>query len=297
MYEDVQGGHIVSQVHSDIPKDVKTLIAHGDADGLCSAAIALRRFPNAKVVFAEPTNINDLVNTVEKPAIVLDVASAKPMTGLFIIDHHPAEKTGFKSNTEMMRDWPESSEYLIQLGQVGDSVPIQVPKYVREDSDILYAVLGAISDVRDADRLRLLIVKELAKGKRIQEITEVMEIYSEKKEEINKIISAAIEYAEKNAEFYKNALIITYPDAPQGYVGHIANSMKNRAFTIILIWSPQVGKTVVTIRARTRNGLEIIDKIKSIDKNFISGGGHSHACSYSTSSSIDEVKRQIKEVL
>lgn len=80
------------------------ILTHGDADGICSAALALARYPEAEVWFTHPAGLlNDLKNVSEEQVIISDVAiSERDKEEIFrefsrieksgeivYIDHHP----------------------------------------------------------------------------------------------------------------------------------------------------------------------------------------------------------------
>lgn len=87
------------------------ILAHGDCDGICSAAIALSMFKNAKVFFTHPVGLYEDLKQVNGDVIILDVAIPSKNTDevlkelkrihenghkVMYIDHHP-----LPSNFEM----------------------------------------------------------------------------------------------------------------------------------------------------------------------------------------------------
>ncbi len=99
------------------------IIAHGDSDGVCSAAIALAAFKEGEVFFSHPAGLLEDLHEVCRSGdiiIVLDIALSQPhleeiletfekiaRTGkLIYIDHHP-EPIGFNIrdlNGEIVHD-------------------------------------------------------------------------------------------------------------------------------------------------------------------------------------------------
>lgn len=80
------------------------ILAHGDCDGICSAAIALSIFKNAKVFFTHPVGLHEDLRQVDGDVLVLDVAIPSKKADeiskefkrihenghrIIYIDHHP----------------------------------------------------------------------------------------------------------------------------------------------------------------------------------------------------------------
>lgn len=53
---------------------IEWIIAHGDSDGICSGALALAAFKNAKLFFSHPTGLADDLRQVEGDVIICDIA-------------------------------------------------------------------------------------------------------------------------------------------------------------------------------------------------------------------------------
>jgi single-stranded-DNA-specific exonuclease len=80
------------------------IIAHGDSDGICSGALALAAFKDAKLFFSHPTGLKDDLRQVDGDVIICDIAlPAQTLEGIHqeimrinasghktvYIDHHP----------------------------------------------------------------------------------------------------------------------------------------------------------------------------------------------------------------
>ncbi|MEM5812292.1 MAG: hypothetical protein QW286_01100, partial [Candidatus Aenigmatarchaeota archaeon] len=77
---------------------------HADCDGICAGAIALARFPEAKVFFTKPVSVcEDLKNSTSERIIILDIAINRSDVQKFLktiedkqsrimyFDHHPLQ--------------------------------------------------------------------------------------------------------------------------------------------------------------------------------------------------------------
>lgn len=62
------------------------IIAHGDADGICSAALIKTIYPGALVLFSNAAQLHKVIKDIEKRIITLDI--------LFIVDVAISHKTG-----------------------------------------------------------------------------------------------------------------------------------------------------------------------------------------------------------
>lgn len=127
------------------------IIAHGDSDGVCSAAIALNKYPGADVWFTHPVGLlEDLRHIHAKRLIICDLAiSERDKTELFeeflkrssdaeliYIDHHPLPLDTIAGDipaTQVVRDLTKSTSELAHT-------------VFKNHEMILVAVFGAITD-------------------------------------------------------------------------------------------------------------------------------------------------------
>lgn len=132
------------------------ILTHGDTDGICSAALALARYPEADVWFTHPAGVlNDLKNVSEERVIISDVAISerdkeeifkefsriKKSSEIVYIDHHPLPLRTISADlpcTHVVRDTTRSaSELTFRYFQ----------NYVKNLNRV--ALYGAISDYCD----------------------------------------------------------------------------------------------------------------------------------------------------
>jgi RecJ-like exonuclease len=130
------------------------IIVHGDTDGLCSGAIALNKYPDAKIWFSHPVGLLDDVRRIEADRIIIcDLAISEREKGelfeeflkisstseLIYIDHHPLPLDTIAGDipaTHTIRDLTKSSSELTYT------------HFGNEDMKLV-ALFGAISDYSD----------------------------------------------------------------------------------------------------------------------------------------------------
>jgi len=132
----------------------RTIIAHSDTDGICSAAIALARFPDARVFFSKPVSLlKELDEVDEGNVIICDIAVNKPdavalakklakRKDVLFFDHHPMPP-GFKSamkNVTFHHDERVSASELVYRAFKDAIAPERV----------WIALYGAIADYSEA---------------------------------------------------------------------------------------------------------------------------------------------------
>lgn len=133
------------------------IVAHGDCDGVCSAAIALAVNPEAKVFFSHPAGLaNDLVGIDRGDVLVCDIAISKQSSNelkrelrrlaesnrVTYVDHHPIPE-GFVAGLDGVsffcgKDDTSSSELIWKLFE--HILPAEMSRV---------AVYGAIADYSD----------------------------------------------------------------------------------------------------------------------------------------------------
>jgi len=261
-------------------RGIKSVISHGDVDGLACAAIALRRFPSAVVVFAEPYTVDRVLRGVARPVLILDIM-AKGGNGVYVVDHHVNDE---QSCTMLLSDWPEASDFLIKLGMAGDGGHV-----VEEDIVSKAAVLSdAISYDSDDNVFRAYAAKYMALNDDIPPESQ------SRAREFRKILSKKIAEAERRAKKIEDRLLIVYPDVGKGYVSRIAGMLSKKYATVAVVWINE-GKTVVTLRGSGAKG--VVEFFRNVDPRFCNGGGHAVAASFSTLTPVDAVVENVASIL
>ncbi len=250
-------------------ENIRVIVAHGDCDGIACAAIALRRFPASKIVFAEPYNIHERIPS-EAPILILDLPYSSEGDNIYVIDHHPDLAP---SCSYLMRSWREADEYLVNLGLAGDKSFIDNSEII-EEAELLN---DAIHLKPNDDAFKEYIAQQLSKGVRIRDIPEAIKRADEYRRKLRKILSEAFKRVEDRGDY----IIVAYPNIPNGFAGKIATELSKKFPDIFLIWR-RANKTIVTMRTSMFNSLDICSKLKQVDQKYILGGGHRKAASYST---------------
>ncbi|MEM3361505.1 MAG: hypothetical protein QXJ62_03845 [Nitrososphaeria archaeon] len=259
---------------------IKTIVSHGDVDGVACTAIVLRRFPSAKIIFAEPYTINNIIRGLVKPIIVLDIMFNE-CDGVHVIDHH---RGNAPSCTSLLTDWPEASKFLVELGVAGDTGSAS-------DSRILSAAVDladAIAYDSDDNLFRAYAAKYLSLHEKLPP-----ETFSRAKK-FRKMLNVKVEEAKKASEVIGDSLLILYPSLAKGFVSRIAGMFAKKYATVAVVWVND-GKTVVTLRGA--NAKNIVEFFRNVDPRFCNGGGHSTAASFSTTSRIESVSANVKSIL
>jgi RecJ-like exonuclease len=127
------------------------IIVHGDTDGVCSGAIALNRYPDARIWFTHPVGLLEDIRKIKAERyIVCDLAiSEREKNDLFdeflkistsseliYIDHHPLPLETIAGDipaSQVIRDLKKSSSELVY-------------SYLGRDEMKLVSLFGAISD-------------------------------------------------------------------------------------------------------------------------------------------------------
>ncbi|MEM1545567.1 MAG: hypothetical protein QXY40_07765 [Candidatus Methanomethylicia archaeon] len=265
-------------------KNIRVIVAHGDCDGIVCAAIALRRFPDSKIVFAEPYNIHERIPS-EIPVLILDLPYTSEGDNIYVIDHHPDLAP---SCSYLMRSWIEADEYLVNLGLAGDKSFTDNSEII-EDAELLN---DAIHLKPNDDAFKEYITYQLSKGARIKDIPEVIERADEYRRKLKKVLSEAFKRVEDRGDY----AIVAYPNIPDGFAGKIATELSKKFPNIFLIWR-RTDKTIITMRTSTFNSIDICNKLKQVDKKHILGGGHRKAASYSTKSDLKKTISLLMKIL
>jgi RecJ-like exonuclease len=163
----------------NMPKTV--ILAHGDCDGICAAAIALAKFPGSYVFFTRPSSLlDDLYRTSADRLVITDIAltkrdapqiikETKKRKDVLYFDHHEIPKTvkpaDIKaavnlyvhgkgvSTSELIyktykNDMPEERVWLAIYGAIGDyedDTPFVKEKILNWDKRALYFQVSTIT--------------------------------------------------------------------------------------------------------------------------------------------------------
>ena len=282
----------------EVIRTVKTLIiSHGDCDGICSAAIALMKYQDANLAFAQPfTIVEDMKRAVRlfgKPdlLIILDIAYSKDMkielekmkdVEVVFIDHHPSSLKVSAPNihtavvntsmsaSQLTAEYFGGSIILAQIGAIGDKV-LMVSKVdpLFNEAELIRKSLAY--DVND-NNFRAFLCRKLTEGRMPSEISEVIF----RAGEMEKAMNDAVEVAKDNIIFEsEKAVVIRHPGDIHGYAGatasKIAIEMKKVVF---LLFRVDTQPDVIMVTARAHRDINVdLNKVM----NKIRGGGHKYA--------------------
>lgn len=268
------------------------IIAHGDVDGIASAAIALRRHPSARVIFAEPHSVDSLIqqftgNEPEEDILVLDL-QVQDRGKVRVIDHHSDVAL---STTTLMKNWEEATSYLVALGQWGDR-GFNSDKMAKLDAAILSDALALKPFDND---FREVIARTLAVDDGIRTIPVVQERALEY-EELIRFLAAETAKRVVQSKPGKWALVV-WEDIPGGRAGRAAVSLLASFTFVCLVWRTQKN-LVVTMRASQEGQtcLKVLSKLQQIDRG--KGGGHRYSASYNAvCSDAEHLVTKLTEIL
>jgi RecJ-like exonuclease len=276
----------------------KTLIiSHGDCDGICSAAIALMKYSDADVAFAQPfTIVEDIENALNKFGkpdlmILLDIAYSEKLgmklvamkdVEVIYIDHHPSslemeELPNVHSlvNTEMSGSQLTAMYFgvltkLAEIGAIGDKV-LMVSKMepLLNEAELIRKSLGY--NVMDDD-FRVYLCRGLVKGVMPSKINEV----KNRAVMMEHALQEAVETAKENIIFENDmSIVIKYPKDIYGYAGATASKIaierKKMVFLMFKV-SSHTDMWMITARAYRNSDVDLNRIMKKLN-----GGGHKFA--------------------
>ena len=250
---------------SEEEKQRVLIITHWDGDGLTSAAIVLKKYPDAKLVIARPHNLPDkLSRTLKNPPdhiYILDVSPSYPKareligklakkTKIDIIDHHPNYPrapshlftwSSSKSVSQLTSAKVFQDRYLAELGAQCDYL-IDVPKYREEAELFTFALRYKIAD----DDFKIRVAKLLARGLRIGQIPDVIKEAHEGKKKFAQVLKTA----KKAGVQVTPTFFVVYLKETHGFGGLVAEKLSRRdkvAMVMSEAWDEK-GKVVFAIR-------------------------------------------------
>jgi len=284
----------------DLPKPV--IFTHGDADGLCAAAILMRSFEEKKidyeVVITQPFSLqNDIVRyDVTDNFIIMDLAISNRvknllMPGTIVIDHHPStaefrrelEDRGVfvkvdlrKSASQLVYDEIKGGRfdrYLSRLGAAGDWVINN--QALGKQAGVLASSMAWIPD---DDWMRFYILASLVEGKKVWDMSEALhrsELAYKKLDLIRKEGNHITLHEDKN-------FVVRYYEDGFGFASALANRLykekKRTAFVVCLV-DVRAPELLVTGRVPDNIDFDLRKVFKSFKYWGGYGGGHRKAAS------------------
>ena len=276
------------------------IVTDGDLDGIASAAILLRAFPDAEVIFAHPPGIRSGVfdKFIDKSTIICDLPF-HPSAGA-VIDHHLTNQISSSEVLDLWRptmsaaritysivktqhnldDLEEFIEWVDRLDGGGIS---------KEDflSDHPIVTLSRSIDARESPSTAFWVAKSISKGVTIEEILSnpIVEGFVQKKFQESKIIDDIINSTLR----IENRLAIVRFDGTGTRTGgyRITASVGEACDACIIIHGdekgsisgeiPPLGASFYTNSFLHKNGGPV-DLTLLATAFDVDGGGHSNAC-------------------
>lgn len=310
----------------------RTIITHGDVDGITAAAILLRVLKksgqDAKIYFSQPFSLNKTLGKLRKPdkIYIIDLAvdykvfervrkrlNSLRENGTFVvwIDHHESSKGALRLLSEctdmcivdisksasqlihMVYDYTDSeTEMLARLGAASDKI-IQ-DKNAAQISTVFGA---AISETPNDDTFREWLTRKISNGvKKLP--TEVQDRADRAKEKLNKLINGGKVVFENQLVLIKRYGKEAYGSA-SGISGNLA-SMKNKVVIIISEVESSPGLLLISSRQpydRDNIVCDLDHVMDGLKKLGGSGGGHTCAAGgrFSTKN-YDQVIEYFKDI-
>jgi len=267
------------------PRKEKVLvITHYDVDGIASAAIVLKKHPDAELTIARPHDLAEKLNGAleDHPnrIYILDLPPSYPKarelikklakkTKIEIIDNvdRPVRKSASQlTSMRILRD-----RYLAMLGAQGDWI-VDSPKY-RADADLLtYALRYKMAD----DDFKIRVARLLAKGLKVGQIPEVVREASRGKKKFAKIL----EIARRREVRVTPIFSAIYMKRTHGFGGLTVEEINRKEKKIVMVMSDARGEKG-TIAFLVGSHLDIpVDVGEMVGKVCAQlggrGGGHPH---------------------
>lgn len=280
------------------------LITHGDADGVCAAAIILKKFgTNRRIWFSQPFSLNKTLSKVRKPNVlfILDIAVdrqnfekvqnrlfdlRKQGTLVIWMDHHETSEEYkdklfkctdmcwidlTKSASQIVNDVFGGGNELAILGAASDKV------ITNKNAASMAGTIGAAmsANPRD-DKYRAWLTKRLSKG-----LEGLEEEIADKAEEAKKKLEELLDKGEVIFDGRK-LMIKRYGNEAFGSASAISGELASQHEKVIIIfstvpWSP--GLLVISSRQPyyKRAWKNLAEIMGNTEKYGGSGGGHKKA--------------------
>ena len=276
-------------------EDKVLIISHGDCDGVCSAAIALKYYKQADILFSQPFILKGVLRDEKvkkaKTLVILDLALDDHVVDkltkmmlykhIIVIDHHP-QTVKFTNLFDGLIDTSLSASQLTsiyfqiptvlaQIGAIGDKI-LMISKNdpLFKESELIRESLSY--DVNDND-FRIKLTHILANDQLPSEVPEIIERAEKsrnEKELLTKLVLERIKYDNK-------FIYIDATDLPiEGKVSAIAGVIATRyEKPIFILFKTNTDVYVLTSRCN------YVVKDINLDKimQHFGGGGHKYAAS------------------
>ena len=273
------------------PKKERVLIiTHYDVDGIASAAIVLKKHPDADLMIARPHDLAEkLIVVLKNPPdriYILDIALNDPKARerikklakkarVSIVDHHPHyphflphlfTHSTSKSTSQLTSMKVKRDRYLAALA----AQDARLFREVRWDSELLNYALRC-GEVDDDFRIR--VARELAKGLKMSQIPEVVEAAERGKKKLAEIL----EMAKKREISVTPIFSVVHIEETRGFGGMVAGELiKDKKLVVVM--SEEKGKTMFAARKHKDIPIDVGRMVNKVCAQLGGeGGGHPYA--------------------
>lgn len=295
----------------------KTIVsAHGDPDGITSAVLYAKAFPNVEVYIQQEFGMFQ-----KDTQVILDMVPKEPFTGL-VIDHHPLHPENppyklvfghepaslltykfVKANSNL----PESEIWKVVVGLVGDGAPELTPVEVWKKYPVLLERVcslypkGIEVNVYDNPCWLLLSsgLNALCKAGKAQQAYEVLYNAKHPLELVSNVLlkEAKEEHRKEVDSWLKDGIYTAIGEVMVGIVDSELSVEKDVAIKL----AEQSHRTAIVVNLRSRNvairGVlgEYIQELFS-DKQIIDMGGHPAFKGGKLVGDLEEVYRRVRTI-
>ncbi len=290
------------------------ILTHGDTDGVCSGAIALKAFPDAVLYFSKPVGLLEDLSIAEQGdrVIICDIAIDEVRCEelidrlerlneegeVFYIDHHPPPKRISKMPGEVSYSDPNACASEMAYYTFRDLVP--------EDADLI-SIFGAVGDYADrTPGIRRLMnrwderLAYMESGILSQAVIMLGRNYDAKRKVIKELIEMRLpstvdwmlklalrqcrvdlelrEEVKRKLIVLKNLAYVVNPHGPLGKAASFAAAFGHRKVGVAVEIVRRRGKMLADMSIRALEDLNLNDLIRELaPKLGGAGGGHSRA--------------------
>jgi single-stranded DNA-specific DHH superfamily exonuclease len=265
-------------------KEKVLIITHYDADGIASAAIVLKKYPDAEVAIACAHNLagklNDASEDPPDRIYILDLPPSHPearelikklakRTKIEVIDNvdRPVSKSASQlTSKRILRD-----RYLAMLGAQCDWI-VNIPRY-RADVDLLtYALRHKMAD----DDFKIHVARKFAEGLKVGQIPEVVREARRGKRKFAEVL----EIARRKEVRVTPIFSVIYMKSTHGFGGLVAEEIVRKEKKIVVVMRDADEKDKIALAPRSHRDIpvhvgEMISKVCA--QLGGRGGGHPHA--------------------
>jgi len=274
-------------------QDKVVIITHGDCDGICSAAITLKYYKQAELIFSQPFLLKKVLYNDDRVKdadilVILDLALddhvvnalIKIPADIVVIDHHPQSSKYNKafdglidtsmSTSQLTAIYYRIPTLLAEIGAIADKI-IMVNRKDKlfNEAELIRESLSY--DISDND-FRIMLCNMLANDVLPSEIEEVVvrsELAKQQKTELAELATERIKYDDKF--IFVDATDLDIEGKVSAIAGMLTITYQKPTFILF-----KTNDNTYVLSGRNYHGIDI--DLDVIMKRF-GGGGHKNAAS------------------